>query len=151
MGIQLKGLMASHVVTFFLFRNYYLWLIKMVNYLSSDNTSEIKEPSQQNIIFSKQNKKDNYNGKTIKGPHGKSCCCIFSFTKLLSLVDKNGKLLNIWQLFWEKRAFTTECYFLKIKQNSTTLMGKQLKGLMASHVVAFFSFPKLLCLVDKNG
>jgi hypothetical protein len=30
-------------------------------------------------------------------------------------------------------------------------MGKQLKGHMASHVVALFSFPKLLSLVDKNG
>jgi hypothetical protein len=30
-------------------------------------------------------------------------------------------------------------------------MGKQLKGLMASCVVAFLSFPKLLYLVDKNG
>ncbi len=50
---QLKGLMASHVVVFFLFQYCYLCLIKMVNYLSSDNTSEIKEPSQLNIIFSK--------------------------------------------------------------------------------------------------
>jgi hypothetical protein len=30
-------------------------------------------------------------------------------------------------------------------------MGKQLKGLMARHVFAFLSFPKLLSLVDKNG
>jgi hypothetical protein len=30
-------------------------------------------------------------------------------------------------------------------------MGKQLKGLMASYVVAFLCFPKLLSLVDKNG
>jgi hypothetical protein len=53
MGKELKGLMASQVVAFFHFQNCYLWLIKMVNYLSSDNTSEIKEPSQLNVIFSK--------------------------------------------------------------------------------------------------
>ena len=96
---------------------------------------------------------ENYeqSGKTIKGRHDKPCCCIFSFPKLISLVDKNGSLLKLWEHFWEKRAFTTECYFLKIKQKSTTLMGKQLKGLMASHVVALFSFPKLLSLVDKNA
>jgi hypothetical protein len=38
-----------------------------------------------------------------------------------------------------------------MKQKSSTLMEKQSKGLMASHVVAFLSFPKLLSLVDKNG
>ncbi len=53
MGKQLKDLMAIHVIAFFHFQNCYLWLIKIVNYLSSDNTSERKEPSQLNIIFTK--------------------------------------------------------------------------------------------------
>ncbi len=51
MGYQLKGHMASHVVTFFLFQNCCLWLKKMVNYLSSYNTPERKEPSLLNMFI----------------------------------------------------------------------------------------------------
>ncbi len=81
-GKTIKGPHGKSCRCIFSFPKFYLWLTKMVNYLSSDNTSEIKEPSQQNIILSKQNKKDNYNGKTIKGLHGKPCCCIFFFSKI---------------------------------------------------------------------
>ncbi len=50
-----------------------------------------------------------------------------------------------------KKPPTTTYYCYEIKLESKGLMDCQLKGLMASHVVAFFSFPKLLSLVDKNG
>ncbi len=81
MGKQLKGLMAIQVVAILLFQNCCLWLIKMVNYLSSDNTSARNEPAQLNIFFFKYSKTFKSNGKTIKGPHGKPSCCIFFFSK----------------------------------------------------------------------
>jgi hypothetical protein len=65
------------------------------------------------------------------------------FSEFSLIGFKNGELLMLWQNITSKRALTTEYYCFKMKPKSTSLKGKQLKGQVASHVVAFNLFQNL--------